>query len=181
LKKDQDQLYSEIARIEKWYQIQESIAIHFSKLHSKNIEKQDVFNALFLLLESKYDLEWPGDLWDVEMEFNEVLNLLQDYDFDFVLHEIETPKDIFPDDLLAQYKVKIKANGLIWFIHNYDPDPFPSSPHAHQIENNIKLDLSNGKCYKKREYVYSIARKDLVSFRKRASAIYKGKLPHLEI
>lgn len=39
-------------------------------------------------------------------------------------------------------EVTIKRDGCIWRIHKNDPDPFPSNPHAHNIESDLKLDLS---------------------------------------
>lgn len=76
------------------------------------------------------------------------------------------------------YKVQIKRKG-IWLIHKYDTDPFPSNPHAHLIDSNIKLDLSNGNCYKKRELVYSIKKKDLLMIRDEAEKNFK--LPNLDL
>jgi len=179
--KDKNQIKKELSRIEKWYQIQESLTSYYTSIYSKNIERQHIFDALFLLLSEKHRLEWPGDLWDVDIDYNEALNLLNGFDFDIIFNEIETDKEIFPDWLLVQYKVKIKSKGLIWVINKYDPDSFPSNPHAHQLDNNIKLDLSNGKCYKKREYIYTIKKKALLSIRDKAAIVYKGELPSLTI
>ena len=78
-------------------------------------------------------------------------------------------------------KVQIKSRGIIWVIHKYDADPFPSNSHAHQIDNNIKLDLSNGKCYRKREYLFSIGKKELKAIRMVANRTFKGKLPVLSL
>jgi hypothetical protein len=70
---------------------------------------------------------------------------------------------------------------LIWLIHKYDKDPFPSSPHAHQVDNNIKLDLSNGKCYKVRKHVHTLNKKQLLDFREKAEKVFDGDLPVIAI
>ena len=80
-----------------------------------------------------------------------------------------------------QFKVRIKNKGIIWIIHRYDSDPFPSSPHAHQIGNNIKLDLSNGKCYQYRKLIHVIKKKDLLQIREAAMKVYKDGLPELAV
>jgi hypothetical protein len=41
----------------------------------------------------------------------------------------------------------IKCDGQIWRIHKNDADPFPSNPHAHNLETGLKLDLSTGALY----------------------------------
>lgn len=40
-----------------------------------------------------------------------------------------------------------KSDGSIWRIHRNDADPFPSNPHAHNLETGLKLDLRNGLLY----------------------------------
>jgi hypothetical protein len=56
-----------------------------------------------------------------------------------------------------------------------------STKYSHNTQSNIKLDLSNGKCYKKREYVFSINEKSLLAIREKALKVYKGDLPPLRI
>jgi hypothetical protein len=41
----------------------------------------------------------------------------------------------------------VKCGGNIWRIHTNDTDPFPSNPHAHNLETGLKLDLSTGLLY----------------------------------
>ena len=52
--------------------------------------------------------------------------------------------DKYPRLLL---EVTIKREGCAWRIHKNDSDPFPSNPHAHNVETGLKLDLSNEKLY----------------------------------
>ncbi len=41
----------------------------------------------------------------------------------------------------------VKCGGYIWRIHRNDADPFPSNPHAHNLENGLKLHLGTGQLY----------------------------------
>ena len=68
---------------------------------------------------------------------------------------------------------------MIWIIHKYDAAPFPSNPHAHELGSGLKLDLSNGKCYRKKLQVHTIKKKDLIKIRNQAKNNFT--LPKLEI
>lgn len=179
--KNEIQIEKELLLIEKWYNIREMLVSHFSLLHSGKIKEREIFEALFILLAEKEKLEWIGSLWDINIEYEEALKLLSDFDFSTVLNKIETPDDFIPKKFLIEYKVRIKAKGQIWVIYKYDADSFPSNPHAHDLQNNIKLDLSNGNCYKVRNYIYAIKKKDLLLIRKKTKEIFKENLPELAI
>ena len=181
MKKDENQINREFKQIENWFEIQESLAVHFNSLYSWTIDREHIFEGLYLLLADKYELEWPGDLWDVQIEYEEALKLLSEFDFNIILNKIETDVEIFPKNFLIQYKVRIKSKGLLWIIHKNDVDSFPSNPHAHQLDNNIKLDLSNGKCYKRKEHMYTIKKKDLLKIREAAANRIENDLPSLMI
>ena len=169
MEKTQEQIEKELGLIEKWSDIQDRLTEHFKKTHSERLTNRLIFESLFLLLAEKEKLEWLGSLWNVELEYDDALNLLSNFNFDRVLK------------YLIDYKVRIKARGQIWVIHKYDPDPFPSNPHAHDIQNNIKLDLSNGNCYRVRQYIYTIKKKDLLIIRQQVQAVFEGTLPELAI
>lgn len=83
---------------------------------------------------------------------------------------IET-KDIGFKDSNNAFERRIKAGGEVWVIHQNDIDPFPSSPHAHNYDSNLKLDLSNGLLYKKKEQVASIPKKKLEIIRKKCEEL----------
>ena len=69
-------------------------------------------------------------------------------------------------------EITIKKDGHIWRIHKNDQDPFPSNPHAHNIESGLKLDLSNGRLYYKRQYTgKSISKKDLYAIRDKTTTV----------
>ncbi|MGM8360966.1 hypothetical protein ACSV4D_03515 [Flavobacterium sp. ARAG 55.4] len=166
-------------RIENLDKILNKLSNHYSELNAKSILREDIFDALYLSLKNKLDWEHPLDFWDLEINEDEAKNVLSDFDFKTVFFKVHTNKNIIPQDLLMQYKVKIKSNGLIWLIHKYDADPFPSNPHAHELNNGIKLDLKNGNCYRKNQFLHTIKKKDLLEIRKQASK--KFNLPELEI
>ena len=179
--KSNSQIEKETSRIMKLDKILESFTTHFASLYSGNIKREHIFKALFLLLEDKYQLDWLGDLSSIDLEYDEVEDLLTDFDFNIIFNTVETAEGIIPDNFLFKYKARFKNNGLIWVIHKNDLDPFPSNPHAHQLENNLKLDLSNGNCYKKKELITTIKKKELLSIRDNAIKVFKGKLPLLRI
>lgn len=67
---------------------------------------------------------------------------------DELLAEIELEVSPIPDGVYRHLdEVTIKRDGCIWRIHKNDADPFPSNPHAHNVESGLKLDLSTGALY----------------------------------
>lgn len=169
MKEDPIKIDKKLMQIEKFDNLLEKLSDHFTSIYYCPIIQKDIFDALFILSADKYDLEWPGDLWDVDIDYDEALKLLSNFDFNTLQYEISIDKEILPSDILIRYKVRIKDNNLIWIIHKNDTDPFPSNPHAHQLSNNIKLDLRNGKCYKRKKYIYKIRKKDLLKIRAQAN------------
>lgn len=67
----------------------------------------------------------------------------------------------------SSLEILIRAKGEVWEIHRYDKDPFPSNPHAHNVESGLKLDLSTGKIYFRRKLVQELSKKQLIEFRDR--------------
>lgn len=68
-------------------------------------------------------------------------------------------------------EVRLKSQGEIWDIHKNDADPFPSNPHAHNIQTGLKLDLSNGDLYRKRKKLDErVVKKGLKALRDLAEA-----------
>jgi len=92
--------------------------------------------------------------------------------------EIVLPRSILPGGVPRRLDEEtIKFKGERWRIHKNDPDPFPSLPHAHNLYDNVKLDLRNGKLYRGRKYLGQLHRKDLIEFRSKVQHI---PLPPLE-
>lgn len=64
---------------------------------------------------------------------------------DMLLGEIELAESPIPDGCIRDFReVTIRKDGCVWRIHKNDADPFPSNPHAHNVESGLKLDLSTG-------------------------------------
>ena len=147
------------------------------------ISPMDIHNALFSLWGDKRDLLWIPELYDLDIDFSEALSDLRKFDFEMFKAGLVSDSEIIKDFLLYEKKILIKASGAIWQIHQNDSDPFPSNPHAHQIGQNIKLDLSNGNCYRKRKLLGRIDKKELLKIREQAKVRFKSrvKLPTLAI
>lgn len=166
-----------ICRTERHHMF-EDLALHFSRINSKKIEKGDILESLFILLADKYDLLLIAHLWNIPLEYDEALDLLSEFNFQVVLDGIETSSDIIPGGCFRTTKASIKSNGLIWRIHKDDKDPFPSNPHAHLLDGNRKLDLSTGLLYRRTDIVDKIKKKDLLNIRNLATQ-KKIELPPL--
>lgn len=94
-----------------------------------------------------------------------------------ILIELEETESILPDSFKIRAgiaeaftslnkldfipKLEVKRNNEKWRIHRSDPDNFPSDPHAHNVENGLKLHLGTGGLYNKREFVDFINEKHL--------------------
>ena len=170
-----------MGRIKDFYEMQERLAAFFSEKYKKEILREDIFNSLALLLADKENLEWLGWLEDVDINYDQARELLSGFDFDTLNRTIQTSDDILPIWCLFQFRARFKVNNLIWTIHKYDAHPFPSNPHAHELTQNIKLDLSNGNCFRVRKLIHTLSKKDLLTIRETAIKVYKDELPNLEI
>ena len=97
------------------------------------------------------------------------------------LFSISLSKSIIPpgSTLLITEK-RVTVNNEIWEIHKNDVDPFPSNPHAHNYEANLKLHLGNGQLYRKRQYRGKIKKKDLIRIREELTAASITLPPFIE-
>jgi hypothetical protein len=101
---------------------------------------------------------------------------------DVLLAEITLPSCIIPESLPVRLtEATFKISGYIWRIYQNDADPFPSNPHAHDVENGYKMDLGNGNLYRSTRCTGdAVKKKDLLELR--AQAEQKGVvLPALTI
>ena len=100
----------------------------------------------------------------------EIVRLVQGFNFAKFhpekVDEVELEMDILPPDVShLLFEQQIKRNGKIWTIHRNDADPFPSNPHAHNYDKNLKLDLSNGTLYRHKKPQGRVKHKDLLFLR----------------
>ena len=129
--------------------------IYYSEIFFKNLTVQEIVDIV-----SDY------------VQINGVIagEIICDLNFDLELNNNNLEKAI------------IKFNGSVWHVHKNDKDTFPSNPHAHNYEENIKLHLGNGAIYSKKRFLSNMKRKDLIYFRKLLSAKRSEiSLPILEI
>jgi len=90
---------------------------------------------------------------------------------DEILATIELDESPIPPGCVRNLnEVRVKNDGQIWDIHKYDDDPHPSNPHAHNKESGLKLDLSTGILYFKRDPQPGIGKKKLLEIREKAAA-----------
>jgi hypothetical protein len=73
----------------------------------------------------------------------------------------------------------IKRDGEVWRVPKNDPDPFPSDPHAHNVESGLKMHLGTGRLYFGTDDTGKhVSKKDLLAIRNQLSDI---ELPPLEV
>ena len=132
-----------------------------------------------LQIEDEYEL--------LERDFgsSDIVKLLKGYDFKKYhpekLMDIVVGKTIIPDGTeRSLLEAQIKHKGEKWTIYKNDADPFPSNPHAHNYESNLKLHLGNGALYLRRKLVNQMPKKTLKSLRIKIS-IRNIILPELSI
>jgi hypothetical protein len=139
-----------ISRIE----LTELLSIHFGLylqiIHSELIRRKITANEIvkIILKEKKYKLA------------------------EILTKDIELPAEVL--DCLTKAQVKMK--GVKWTIHKYDKDPFPSNPHAHICDENLKIHLGNGQFYRNKiRLTKKLRRKDLILLRK----LIQGAIPDI--
>lgn len=129
-----------------------------------DITRDDVLTALLLNEESLQSYVWPGEVWYLETTSEYVEDFVMSCNFDFVQTGIVHDSSI---QHLSQFetRVAVKLRGKKWIVHKCDKDPFPSDPHAHNIEQNLKLNLENGVLYRRRERIDKLTLKELKEIR----------------
>ncbi len=97
----------------------------------------------------------------------------------FIIKRVALEGSVIPEDVpIYLKKKKYKVKGEVWDVHKNDADPFPSSPHAHNYDQNLVMHLGNGKLYRKRDCVGTAKKKEFLLLR---SLIDNVELPELEI
>jgi hypothetical protein len=154
-----------------------------SKIEVINGFEIDSFDFQLALCEKLYiDSSEAHNIVYKNLSNIEIIDLLKDYNFAKnninILGKIELEESILPNGierLLTEQTLKVK--GEVWIIHNYDIDPFPSSPHAHNYDSNISLDLGTGEFFNKRQSKGFLDCKKLKLLRDKISG---HKLPKLD-
>jgi hypothetical protein len=128
---------------------------------------------------ARLGLEDPIKLLDSDWTSGRLIALLEGVDFTSWLdyEDIVLEASILPVRVRRRLDEEtIKYAGEVWRIHRYDPDPFPSLPHAHNVYEGTKLDLRDGTLYRKHQPVGQLGYKALVEFRRR---VKRTPLPSL--
>ena len=119
-------------------------------------------------------LEEIADILERDISSQEILGLLADYNFvrlrPVKLGEIVLAESIIPPGVpISLTEAEVKLKGEKWVVHKNDADPFPSSPHAHNYENRLKMDLRTGDLYqgKSRVPCARMGKAQLIEFRHR--------------
>ncbi|WP_312078237.1 hypothetical protein [Chryseobacterium sp.] len=119
----------------------------------------------------RFELKSSLEIYDISLSNFDIDFAIDNYDFNQItnefLFEFEIPVDL--EEL--QTKVKIKTKGKVFIIHKNDVDPFPSNPHAHWLDTNLKVDLSNGKCYQVKKHLFTLKNKELLDLRYKANQL----------
>lgn len=130
----------------------------------------------------KLELDEPVDLLSRNLGTDEIVSLLADFDFRCLfpetIEDIRLDSSIIPSKTAHQLtEVTVRANGEVWRIHKNDPDPWPSNPHAHNLQSGLKLHLGTGQLFRRKRCVGKVSRKDLELIR---TKITKCQLPPLQ-
>jgi hypothetical protein len=164
------------ARLNAWIRAEDEAQRYFAARLAVARDSVDVQTAAMTVL----GVEDVFGLLDREWTAGELIPLLADVDFKAwnSFEELPFEHSILPSDVPRRLDEEtIKHHGEKWRIHAYDPDPFPSLPHAHNLFEGIKMDLRNGRLYRKRELIGTMHKKGLLEFPNRVQRI---ELPPLD-
>jgi hypothetical protein len=165
-----------------WKRYFQDLSIKYSEKSGTVITEDDVLLATYLEFCDREDVEFILDVTEVGIDPKEIEEKLDFFDFSSLNLIVEVPvTQNFKGGGRYETKFLVKARNDVWRIRKNDLDPFPSDPHAHLDGANIKMHLGNGNCYQKRKFVYRYDRKKFLDVREKASKIYKGTLPQLEL
>lgn len=146
----------------------ENVIYDYEKQFKRILSSQDITRYL---LENK-------------ISTNDINEAISSIDLDFFLKYREfsdrivlTDSAIPPGIPISIQKQNYKLKGEIWVVHKYDEDPFPSSPHAHNYQQNIVMHLGNGSLYRKHDHLGFANKKVFLHLR---SLIKNVCLPPLE-
>lgn len=121
-------------------------------------------------LQEVFNLKDSTSLLDLKLKSTKIVKVLRNFNFrkyhPDILDTIVLAKPIIPSKIPKLLTEGIaKHNNEIWELHKSDPDKI-LPVHAHNYEANVKLDLSNGKLYRKTQLlVHKIRKKNLIKIR----------------
>jgi hypothetical protein len=149
-----------------WEEIANKLSVRLSLEKNMEITSEMIVRGYYLCTYESNNYEWIPDVYDIETNEESVYNLIQNFEFGILLNETVLEDSLFPENLFMKKKVQVKVKNRKWIIHKYDKDPFPSSPHAHLIDEGLKLDLVTGILYRGKTQITKVREKELSEIRK---------------
>ncbi|MGE4067450.1 MAG: hypothetical protein AB7H88_11795 [Vicinamibacterales bacterium] len=158
------------SRLSNWISAYSEAQAHFAAAFPNVAGKIDIQSAAL----ARLGIDDPVELLDRNWTGLELIELLRDVDFkglsDF--EDVSLSEPILPHGTPRRLDEEtIKQNGERWRIHANDADPFPASPHAHNLDTGLKLDLRDGNLYRKHALVGRVRPKELFELRSRVKRI----------
>lgn len=150
-----------------WEEISNKLSAKLSFEKNLNITNEMIVRSYYLCTYENNNYQWVLDVYNIEIDEESVYNLIQNFQFVIFLNEIVLENSLFPENLFMNTKVQVKVRNRKWVIHKYDKDPFPSRPHAHLIDEGIKLVLYTGILYGGKAQIEKVKEKELLEIRKR--------------
>lgn len=96
-----------------------------------------------------------------------------------IISKVSSDETLIPSEVpVVLQKKKYRVKGEVWVVHKNDVDPFPSSPHAHNYDQNLVMHLGNGNLYRKRDFIATAKKKQFLALREQINNV---ELPPLEI
>lgn len=138
-------------------------ASRLSEASGTLVEYADVLDALV----DVFKLESQIDLLDEELNAEAIVKDLSSYNFKklhpTLIGEVVLQHSILPEQVAQRLvEITVKAHGQVWRIYQNDADPFPSNPHAHNVQSGLKLNLNNGELFfGKKKQPKKVSGKDL--------------------
>ncbi len=132
-----------------------------------------------LNLADHFELDESVNIVFKDLNARQMFDILKGYNFSKPTYSkvISLKKSVLPLGLPRLLTEEtIKSKGEQWRINMYDKDIFPSNPHAHNLDANVKLHLGTGELFQKRKLVGKLKQKDLMAIRIKVKNI---KLPTL--
>lgn len=126
----------------------------------------EVRNALPIAL----DVEDQIAVMKMGLAADQMVQALRDYSFiePTLLCVIEFEESLIPEEVPVNLReATAKHAGEIWRVHLNDADPHPSNPHAHCVEQDLKLHLGSGDLFRRRKKVGRLTEKNFLAVRKK--------------
>lgn len=162
-----------------WQNELSALIYQFNRNEQRTITKRDVLEVLLLTAPELQTIEYPGDMWGVEFTLEELEGYIARAGTFVPIAEVELDEPLLFKGMFES-KADVKMKGQRWRVYQNDADPFPSDPHAHNLDQHVKLHLGTGGLYRGRTLKDVLSRKIFLNLRDRFSAI-GVVLPPLEI